>query len=466
MRLIIFIISLLFTVGVYAQKTDTIFNGYLSPIVRSGGTAPNFNFRAIFRNKTLSSNGFDTTGVSLEIMTSSDGNCYRLPVTSISTISNPVINNTTIEGTVTDVSSELATIPSGIAAIYTRTDSLGLIPDIEGLTEDLKTCIFNYNIKRIESVQAGTAVSNSFVRNDSVFITTPDGDFFTGINSGVDSSFVRNDSVFIASAGNELFSGVATGSGTDFDSNRPILRVPTAGVNIGGSTVSDWLNWWYFTPPTLSLGQSPSTTTVEIGTSNNYTFTTSINNAGGATLSNGNFFTPTTSDTLLSFTSNDSRAIVFTPLQTPVDTFTSNVYQFRSSIAWSFGSDSGIATSNTRTIQAVYPVLYGMVADTATAFSNPYGTLAKLVQGESNKTVTFNGSGLIIYGIPQTWSDTNLSSIIDPNGFNVTPSFTRVDYPVVTSTGLANNYTAVPYVFYFLNTGVTTTSNSSYTFNR
>lgn len=260
---------------------------------------------------------------------------------------------------------------------------------------------------------------------------------------------------------------VSGGGGNAFDSNRPILRVPQAGDNIGGSDVVDWLSWWYFTAPTISLAQSPSTTVIEIGATQQYTFTSTTTNTGGATLSNGHLFV-VSGDTLDSYTSTTTgtATIDFTPLQTPVDTFDSQTYQIRATQQWSGSGESGTATSNTRTIRAVYPVLYGMVADTATAFADPYGELTKLVQTEGNKTVSFTGTGLIVYGFPQTWTDTNLSSIIDPNGFNVTASFTRVDYPTVTSTGLTNNYTDVPYVFYFLNTGTTTTSSSSYTFNR
>jgi len=107
-----------------------------------------------------------------------------------------------------------------------------------------------------------------------------------------------------------------------------------------------------------------------------------------------------------------------------------------------------------------------MVADTATAFADIYGTMNKLVETEGDKTVSYTGSGLIFYCMPDTWGDTNLSSIIDPNGFNVTASFTRVTYPTVTSTGLTNNYTDAGCDCYFLNTGSTVTSGSNYTFNR
>lgn len=103
----------------------------------------------------------------------------------------------------------------------------------------------------------------------------------------------------------------------------------------------------------------------------------------------------------------------------------------------------------------------------ATDFSvggDPYTGLTKLVQAEGDKTVSLTGSGFIYYAVPKTWGDFNLSSIIDHNGFNVTPSFTSYDI-TVSSTGLVNDWTSVDYKLYKLNT-TTTTSGYAYQFNR
>jgi hypothetical protein len=112
----------------------------------------------------------------------------------------------------------------------------------------------------------------------------------------------------------------------------------------------------------------------------------------------------------------------------------------------------------------VYPVLYGVSATDLTAGGNAYTDIeSPLVETEGNKSVNIDGSGFIYYAIPTTWTDTNLSSIIDDNGFNVTPSFTSSAISV-TSVGLANNWTQ-NYIIYKLN-NLTTVSNATYTFNR
>ncbi|MEM9992151.1 MAG: hypothetical protein AAF738_10330 [Bacteroidota bacterium] len=255
-----------------------------------------------------------------------------------------------------------------------------------------------------------------------------------------------------------------------FNSSRAILRIPQVGDNIGGSTVQDFLEYWYFSPPTMSLAQSPSTSTYEIGTSTLLTYTTSVSNSGGAALTNGKLRNTTSGVDISSFgaTTNDVSNITFTPQQGGSGDYNELTYSFQSSQDWSSGSESGLITSTTRTIRGVYPVLYGMAStDTATVLANLYTTLSnKVVSQENNLTVSYTGSGLIYYAFPQTWSDTNLDQILDPNGFNVLPSFTRVTYSVVTSSGLTNDYTNAPYVVYFLNTGSTTTSASQYQFIR
>lgn len=248
----------------------------------------------------------------------------------------------------------------------------------------------------------------------------------------------------------------------------PVLRLPSIGDTLPTTTPIDWITWHYFTEPTIALSLSPSNSlVVEIGTTTNLGFTSTTTNPGNSTLSNGEVFIVSPDTTLDSYgaTTSSSGNFSFTPLQTPSGLFTAQTYQVKSTQDWVFGAESGTSQSATRTIRGVYPVFYGMIADTATAFGDIYN-MTKLIQTEGNKTVSYTGTGLIFYCMPETWIDTNLSSIIDPNGFNVTASFTRVTYPTVSSTGLDNNYTNVGCTCYFLNTGTTTTNNSNYTFNR
>lgn len=255
---------------------------------------------------------------------------------------------------------------------------------------------------------------------------------------------------------------LGTGSSGGWNAAQPVLRVPSVGDTITG------FDWWYFTPPTINMNSV--TSIYEVGTSNSVTLSGSTTNDGGATLSNGTLSrTVPASATVTTFGASTtySQGITFSPQQGGSGDYNELNYSFQATQDYS-GTESGSISSQTRSIKGVYPIFYGMAStDTATVFANIYANIPnKLVQDEGDKTLSFTGTGLIYYCFPNTWADINLSSIIDPNGFNVTASFDRVPGHSLTSTGLTNNYTAEPCTCYVLNTGSTTTSSSNYTFNQ
>lgn len=263
------------------------------------------------------------------------------------------------------------------------------------------------------------------------------------------------------------FADVDSLTQVSFDSDRPILRVPTVGTVIGQADLIGWAEWWYFSAPTLSLALSPTTTIYEVGDTARITVSGATSNPGSATLSNGGLDRtyPSTLE-VDGFGSGTSYAFIFSfyPQKDSTSHYKQTSYSFQASQDWVSGSESGTATSTTRTVTAVYPILYGMSATDFSVGGDPYTGLTKLVQAEGNKTVSLTGSGFIYYAVPKTWGDYTLSSIIDHNGFNVTPSFTAYDI-TVSSSGLVNDWTSVAYKMYKLNT-TTTTAGYAYQFNR
>ena len=152
-------------------------------------------------------------------------------------------------------------------------------------------------------------------------------------------------------------------------------------------------------------------------------------------------------------------------MQSPVGgvgVYDDDEYRFSSELTYD-GTET--ATSNTSIIRAVYPIFSGVVADTAVAFADVYGELNKSVQREGDKTISFTGTGIAVYGFPASWSDTVINQILDPNGLNATSAFTRFDYMTVTSVGLTNNYVDVDYVFYVAS-GSSTYAAAEYDFNQ
>lgn len=251
--------------------------------------------------------------------------------------------------------------------------------------------------------------------------------------------------------------GSSISASLNFDSNRPILRVPTPGVNIGGSTVVDFLTYYYFAPPTITCNLSPTTTVYEVGTSNSITISGATTNSGGATLSAGVLTrTVPSSNVVNSFGTGTSYStgITFYPQKDSTGDYKQLTYSFQASQAWVSGAESGTASSTTRTITGVYPVLYGMdAADLSGATSSTiYTTLSgKYIMVEANKDqIPLAGVGEYIYfAIPKSWGDFNLSIIEDPNGFNILGGFTTYDVSI-TSSGLDNNWTQ-DYKLYKLN---------------
>lgn len=384
------------------QVLDTVFNGYLSPFRTLSGSSPTWLVEGRFINENATFTGAEVSEDS-KIIVASGGRCYILTIDSL------VTKSPNIKAYVTDSTSTLTSLPT--SAAVARPDTNTLYPYIAGLPDVLQSCMQNQN-------------------------------WLNTISTAAESS-------------------------PAYDSDKPILRVPTVGTNIGGTTVTEWLDYWYFSAPTLSLALSPTTTIYEVGDTSRITVSGTTSNPGLATLTNGGL--DRTSPTVLEvdgFGTGTSYTFTFSfyPQKDSTSHYKQTTYSFQASQDWVFGAESGTATSTTRTVTAVYPVLYGMSATDFSIGGDPYTGLTKLVQAEGDKTVTLTGSGFIYYAVPKTWGDYTLSSIIDHNGFNVTPSFTSYDINV-SSTGLINDWTSVAYKLYKLNT-TTTTSGYAYQFNR
>jgi hypothetical protein len=165
---LIILSSLFYTVGI-SQVLDTEFNGYLSPVAQTGGSAPNFNFQAIYRNDNLDIMGFDTTGFigNVHIVATNDGKCYKLPLVSLNTPSSNLNAGELISGTVNDPSGELVTLPPGVLAIYKETSNSQLRPYISSLPDELKSCMITLNMITLDN-----AGSNLPQVSDTYYVST------------------------------------------------------------------------------------------------------------------------------------------------------------------------------------------------------------------------------------------------------------------------------------------------------
>ena len=129
-------------------------------------------------------------------------------------------------------------------------------------------------------------------------------------------------------------------------------------------------------------------------------------------------------------------------------TFTDNFTINSGNKTWTIsGTDFKSSDSSSKTIRWIYPFFTGMNTSNLTDGTGIYSSsLTKLIQTKSSKTVALNDTLKYIYfAYPASYGD--LSTIKDPNNFNVISNFTKYSGNV-TSTGLDSNYSSVAYNIY------------------
>lgn len=331
-----------------------------------------------------------------------------------------------------------------------------------------------YDLTQI-SVRDSTVVSGG----TGISVTESPANTFTITNTDPDQSTTNeielptqtgNSGKYLTTNGTSPSWATVTSMDSLYNGNRSISRVPTVGTNLAATTFRQWLDWWYianYQQPSISLGSLA--TPVEVGTSTSYTLSGSTTNPCSFTLSsgtvNGNSFGAATSY---------SYSYTHAPTSAGTTTITASQAWNQTGTTCATGSPSTGTTSTSRSINNVYPVLYGMSASDFsgggityadwTVSGSPNDQFKRVVTEGNQSSMAMTGTNEYIYIIiPKSWSDWTVSSIVDHNGFNVTSSFTGYDVNI-TSTGLVNNWTQA-YRLYKLNS-LTTASGFNYVYNR
>lgn len=218
-----------------------------------------------------------------------------------------------------------------------------------------------------------------------------------------------------------------------FDWDRPIKALPNVSDNLGASftTVAAGLEELYFPfiPSALTLN---GFSLVEEGTQQTPTV--------AGTFAQNDETTTTTSrmlvNTVPGATSPDPIPFgAISQLQSAITADTT--YKIEADVD-NNGTPNTIS-SNTVTVDFIFPFFYGSDADASLTGNALYLALTKLIQNQGNKTVNLSPSTEYIYFCyPDTYPD--LTSILDPNSFEVLGSFTKFARSV-TSNGLFNDYT-------------------------
>ena len=87
-------------------------------------------------------------------------------------------------------------------------------------------------------------------------------------------------------------------------------------------------------------------------------------------------------------------------------------------------ASGAFVTAESGAFNVVYPMFYGAIDKDASLSSNLIKSLTKLVQVKGNKSLAFTSNNQrLCFAYPASYG--NLSSIIDPNNFNITSTFTK-----------------------------------------
>lgn len=221
----------------------------------------------------------------------------------------------------------------------------------------------------------------------------------------------------------------------DFDGERAIKAIPTVSQIPGGETVNEFLEniFFPFIPSTLSLN---SFSLVEEGTQVTPTLNglLTINDEGSP--SNGVVLVNGAPSGTFAITSPPANTVISQPAPGAVTADTT--YQLRADV--DNNGSPGTISSPVRTLDFIYPFFWGVSVNAALSGTTLYSALTKAIQAQGNKSVVFNASAEYLYfAYPNNYPD--LTSILDPNSFEVLGSFTKSDPVSVTSVGLFSNYT-------------------------
>ena len=102
-------------------------------------------------------------------------------------------------------------------------------------------------------------------------------------------------------------------------------------------------------------------------------------------------------------------------------------------------ADNKVTPANTGSFSFVYPYYYGVIAANATADAAAVKALSKKIEAKGTKTIPYTASNQkMVFAVPA--ANGAIKTITDPNGFNVTDTFTKSTVSITGTDGTAQNY--------------------------
>jgi hypothetical protein len=250
---------------------------------------------------------------------------------------------------------------------------------------------------------------------------------------------------------------------SNFDSKRATKRAGIPSVTVGGETVNEFLEGYFFpfVPATIAIGGNEL---YEVGDIRDIVIVGSTTTNEETVFSNGHILSPAQSAVIL-YTFGTAVSVNYTdvgvndsllpPLGGGTDVHKRKTYSLEQTTG-NNGTPIKIV-SGTKNVEFVYPYLWGMDAALLTG-SNIY-SLKQAPSKYGTKAVTLNGINKRIYfAYPIGYPD--LTSIKDQNGFEQIGTFTKTTM-LVDSSGLDVNWNTQYKVYY---TEITTANSAIFTF--
>jgi hypothetical protein len=162
MRILITVLLLCISAVVFAQ-VNTSFRGTLN-IYQASGTSPNYEIRGIF-NDTQGQYTSDSVDVGDKIFILEAENCIELEITSLISTTGGIIRCNVI-----DVDTLLVNTPLGNAAILEPTGNFGFPTFVDGISNDLLSCIRTYFTHLVDNAISGAGADGDgiYERNDTI----------------------------------------------------------------------------------------------------------------------------------------------------------------------------------------------------------------------------------------------------------------------------------------------------------
>ena len=322
-----------------------------------------------------------------------------------------------------------------VSSTYTR-----LVQYISGSYYDGYGNLLNTNTSSIDTTVLATTGSNIFngdqIISGSLYVTN-------GITASVsDTASWALQSLSSSYSLSSSFAISASQADTSYNGNRSIKRSGYIGINVGGTTLQQFVENFFFPfiPATVAIASS-GTTYYETGSTQTFSIASSITANDETTFGSSSI----KRDSAVWNTTGSS--ILGTPLSFTFADSISSSHTYQTFVQTDNNGSPIVINSSTKTATFIYPYLYGTSAIPDLSGTALYtGLSGKSITTQGTKTFNYNSSVVYMYFCyPASYDD--ITSIKDPNLLQVFNSIGYSGSVPVTSSGLTNNWSLLYKVY-------------------